>query len=148
MGRLRRKRMHKNIRDTKRKFRTKRRTKDMDQIHDDLKEVKKLTTQPIDYDLPGAGQYYCVECARYFTDGTSKEEHIKSKLHKRRLKELKNIPYTQEEADRASGMGSYHIRHTKGKHAEIAHNVALDGSEVPAAAEAQSHMDEESDEDL
>ena len=119
MGRVRRKRMHKNIRDTKRKFRTKRRTKDMDQIHDDLKEPEKLTSQPIDYDLPGAGQHYCVECGRYFTDETSQEEHVKSKLHKRRLKELKDVPYTQEEADRAGGLGSYHIRLTKGKHAEI-----------------------------
>lgn len=125
MGRVRRKRIHKNIRDTKRKYRTKRRTKDMDQIHDDLKEASRLTQQPIDYDLPGAGQYYCVECARYFADTTSQEEHVKSKLHKKRLKELKDVPYTIEEAERAAGLGSYHIRHTKGKHAESEQNPTL-----------------------
>ena len=29
--------MHKNIKDIKKKYRTRRRTKDLDQIHDDLK---------------------------------------------------------------------------------------------------------------
>lgn len=64
MGRLRRKRMHKNIKDQKKKYRTKRRTKDIDQIHDDLEpenSVKLLAKN--DPDLPGSGQYYCLHCA-------------------------------------------------------------------------------------
>lgn len=120
--------MHKNIKDTKKKFRTKRRTKDMDQIHADLKQSAKLKNQPVDYELPGAGQFYCVECARYFADERSLEEHQKSKLHKRRVRELKEVPYTPEEAERAAGMGSYEIRHSKGKHAFLPEDTEMDDS--------------------
>jgi bud site selection protein 20 len=64
-GVQKRKRNHKNIRDTYRKYRLKRRTKDIDQIHEDLKpeNADKLKAQPIDPDLPGLGQHYCVHCA-------------------------------------------------------------------------------------
>ena len=64
MGRLRRKRMHKNIKDQKKKYRTKRRTKDIDQIQEDLKpeNASKLQSQN-DPDLPGAGQFYCLQCS-------------------------------------------------------------------------------------
>ena len=63
MGRLRRKRMHKNIKDIKKKYRTRRRTKDIDQIHEDMqpKNTGKLQTE--DPDLPGSGQHYCINCA-------------------------------------------------------------------------------------
>lgn len=65
MGRLRRKRMHKNDKHLKKKYRTKRRTKDLDQIHVDLQpqNAAKLKSQEVDMDLPGAGQYYCIQCA-------------------------------------------------------------------------------------
>lgn len=65
MGRLRRKRMHKNDKHLKKKYRTRRRTKDLDQIHEDMQpqNAAKLKSQECDMDLPGAGQYYCVQCA-------------------------------------------------------------------------------------
>lgn len=65
MGRLRRKRMHKNDKHLKKKYRTRRRTKDLDQIHEDMqpKNVAKLKSQECDMDLPGSGQYYCIHCA-------------------------------------------------------------------------------------
>lgn len=65
MGRLRRKRMHKNDKHLKKKYRTKRRTKDLDQIHEDMqpKNAAKLKSQACDMDLPGSGQYYCIQCA-------------------------------------------------------------------------------------
>ena len=65
MGRLRRKRMHKNDKDLKKKYRTRRRTKDLDQIHEDMKPQKaaKLLSQEPDTDLPGSGQFYCLQCA-------------------------------------------------------------------------------------
>ncbi|EOA92868.1 Zinc finger protein 593, partial [Anas platyrhynchos] len=44
---------------------------------------------------------------RYFVDLTSMKEHFRSKVHKKRLKQLSEEPYTQEEAERAAGMGSY-----------------------------------------
>lgn len=57
--------MHKNIKDIRKKYRTRRRTKDLDQIHDDLKSestASKLLTQD-DPDLPGSGHQYCLTCA-------------------------------------------------------------------------------------
>ncbi|KAI7895902.1 uncharacterized protein EV154DRAFT_386250, partial [Mucor mucedo] len=60
--------------------------------------------QAIDTDLPGLGQHYCIECARHFISEAHYAEHLKSKLHKRRLKKLEDEPYTQEEADRAAGI--------------------------------------------
>lgn len=40
-------------------------------------------------------------------DGRTLGEHKRSKLHKQRVKELKDIPYSHKEADNAAGMGSY-----------------------------------------
>eukprot|EP01135_Chromosphaera_perkinsii_P006086 Nk52_evm4s392 gene=Nk52_evmTU4s392 len=105
-ARLRRKKVHKGIRDLKRKYKVKRRTKDLDQIHEDLTPEKRaqLENQEVDLDLPGMGQFYCVECSRYFTTEVHLREHVKSKIHRRRLKELKCPPYTQAEAEAAAGM--------------------------------------------
>lgn len=63
--RLRRSRTHHGIRDISRKFRTRAYTKDLDQIHEDLKEgnIEKMKNQPIDADKTGLGQHYCVPCA-------------------------------------------------------------------------------------
>eukprot|EP00123_Amoebidium_parasiticum_P020178 comp44145_c0_seq1/m.47507 comp44145_c0_seq1/g.47507 ORF comp44145_c0_seq1/g.47507 comp44145_c0_seq1/m.47507 type:complete len:125 (-) comp44145_c0_seq1:161-535(-) len=107
MGRLRRKRMHKNNKELTHKYRLRNRTRDLDQIHEDMKEenVEKLTKQPIDPDLPGLGQHYCITCAKYFVSMAVLEEHKESKPHRRRLKQLAEEPYTQEEAERAAGMG-------------------------------------------
>ena len=114
MGRLRRKRMHKNIKDQKKKYRTKRRTKDIDQIHADLEpENSEKLLSKNDPDLPGSGQHYCLQCARHFVDKISLTDHMKSKNHKKRLKELKEKPYDHKEAERAGGRGSYIITTTK-----------------------------------
>ncbi|CAG2105750.1 unnamed protein product [Medioppia subpectinata] len=61
----------------------------------------------VDYDLPANGQFQCRECARYFIDDKAMRDHNKSKAHKKRLKLIRDEPYSQEEAERASGMGSY-----------------------------------------
>merc|ERR1712183_1262074 len=53
------------------------------------------------------GQFYCVHCTKDFIDTHAFKDHIKSKVHKRRLHALKTEPYTIEEANRAAGMGSY-----------------------------------------
>ncbi|KAI9100682.1 hypothetical protein DFS34DRAFT_615401 [Phlyctochytrium arcticum] len=100
----RRVKTHKGIRDIKRAARTRARTKDLDQIHDDLKAPEKLQNQEPNPDLPGMGQHYCIQCSRYFTDGSSINEHYKTKLHKRRLKVLKEEPYSQKEAEAAAGL--------------------------------------------
>lgn len=80
----------------------------VDQIHEDLSDPMKAeqlrTNQPIDFDLPGLGQHYCVECARYFISVSALNEHTRTKRHKMRIKELKDKPYSQAEAEAASGM--------------------------------------------
>lgn len=86
MGRLRRSRTHHAQRDVKRASRTRARTKDLDQIQliDLDPKVRlnrhnvctaaptktrpqnraRLEAQEIDYEKPGLGQHYCVECAK------------------------------------------------------------------------------------
>ena len=83
--------------------------RDLDEIDADLAEdkIEKLLTQKIDYDKTGLGQFYCIHCAKDFIDTNAFRAHVKSKPHKRRLHALKTEPYTLEEAERASGMGSY-----------------------------------------
>lgn len=56
---------HKKISHFHKVVKTKRKTKDIDQIHTDLKKENalKLLSQEIDKDLPGSGQHYCVQCA-------------------------------------------------------------------------------------
>ncbi|CAH2221599.1 zinc finger 593 [Pelobates cultripes] len=90
-------------------WKTKRRVKDIDQIHHDLRpeNAERLLNQELDYQLPGNAQHYCLHCARYFVDLKTLKEHFRTKVHKRRIKQLKEEPYTQEEAERAAGMGSY-----------------------------------------
>lgn len=107
MGRNRLKKMHKGDKPLKEKYRTKRRTRDLDLIHDDMKSPDSLLNQAVDLDKPGAAQFYCLTCSKYCIDQRALSDHFKSKPHKRRLKALEVEPYTQEEADRAAGMGSY-----------------------------------------
>ncbi|KAK9394732.1 zinc finger protein [Crotalus adamanteus] len=92
-----------------RQWKTKRRRRDLDQIHHDMlpENATKLLRQELDPDLPGNAQHYCLHCARYFIDLKGMKDHFRSKVHKKRLKQLSEEPYTQEEAERAAGMGSY-----------------------------------------
>lgn len=59
----------------------KRKAKDLDQIEEDLQPAKaiKLSNQPVDYDLPGDAQYYCIECSRYFIDSATLSKHRNTK---------------------------------------------------------------------
>mmetsp|Transcript_81659 Transcript_81659/g.214355 ORF Transcript_81659/g.214355 Transcript_81659/m.214355 type:complete len:120 (-) Transcript_81659:51-410(-) len=82
------------------------RTKDIDQVHDDLKIPEKFVPGVLekDEDLPGMGQFYCIACARFFVSAETKAAHEKSKLHKRRLQKAKDEPHTQRDAEIAAGM--------------------------------------------
>lgn len=51
-----RKRSHHGIRDIKRGKRTRARTRDLDNVFEDMKQVGKLLNQPVDTDLPGFGK--------------------------------------------------------------------------------------------
>lgn len=79
----------------------------MDQVlYTDLKSsdsISALETQPIDETKPGLGQHYCVPCAKYFETASAKSHHQRGKVHKRRVKLIKEGPYTHEEADAAAG---------------------------------------------
>ncbi|WVQ65212.1 uncharacterized protein L199_003385 [Kwoniella botswanensis] len=107
MGRLRRSRTHHARRDVHRLARTRVRVKDLDQIEIDLRPGNraKLERQEIDEDKPGLGQHYCVECAKYYETDLALRNHTKSKVHKRRLKELRDPAYTLTEAEKAAGLG-------------------------------------------
>lgn len=80
----------------------------LDQIHEDVSDPMRAeelrSNQPVDFDLPGLGQHYCVECARYFITASALLEHTRTKKHKIRVKELREKPYTQAEAEAAAGM--------------------------------------------
>ncbi|KAJ2000855.1 hypothetical protein GGI04_000011 [Coemansia thaxteri] len=106
MTRIRRKRMHCNNKELHQRYKSKRRTKDLDQIQEDLKPENKqrLLSIPEDEDLPGLGQHYCVECSRYYIDDRSLGEHRRGREHKRRLRDLKDPAYTQREAEAAVGL--------------------------------------------
>merc|ERR1719158_1173294 len=80
---------------------TKRRTRDHDQIHDDLKNPKQYENMPLDEDLPGEGQFYCISCARHFMHDVALQKHFTTTLHKRRLKHMKDDPWTQAESEAA-----------------------------------------------
>ncbi|KAL7068839.1 hypothetical protein ACR3K2_06740 [Cryptosporidium serpentis] len=81
---------------------TKRRTKDFDIVKSDFIKGVDL---PIDADLPGKGQYYCISCARYFIDNNSLENHNKTKSHKRSLKRvITEDPWTEDKSLYAAEM--------------------------------------------
>ncbi|KAI6250495.1 Zinc finger protein bud20 [Erysiphe necator] len=86
---------------------TRRRLRDLDQISEDIHSPKHLeqykNSKPAE-DLPGAGLHYCIECAKWFESDNSLISHRKGSSHKRRLKALKETPYTQMEAEEAIGL--------------------------------------------
>jgi bud site selection protein 20 len=85
------------------------RAKDTDQIQDEIDKAAQSGQQPIqplkyDDELPGGGQFYCVETGKHFTDAKALADHKKSRYYKRRVKELKEEKYTQATAEWAAGM--------------------------------------------
>ncbi|CEP64959.1 Bud20p LALA0_S15e01244g [Lachancea lanzarotensis] len=89
------------------RYKTKRRTKDLDLIFEDLTspaKIQQLLNQPLDETKPGLGQFYCIHCDKYLETAIALKTHLKGKVHRRRVKELKGIPYTQEVSDAASGL--------------------------------------------
>ena len=84
------------------------RVKDTNQIQDEIEKAQE-TGKPADKfdyddDLPGGGQFYCVETATHFVDAKALADHKKSRYYKRRCKELKEEKYTQATAEWAAGM--------------------------------------------
>ncbi|XP_077225956.1 zinc finger (C2H2 type) family protein [Tasmannia lanceolata] len=78
-----------------------------DAIHTELRtadgETKSL---PLDEDLPGMGQFYCLHCDRYFANVSVRDDHFRSKKHKKRVKQMMGpAPHNQLDAELAAGMG-------------------------------------------
>lgn len=48
--------------------------------------------------------------SRYFIDEQTLEGHKRSKPHKRRVKEMKETPYSHAEAEAAAGLGNYAVK--------------------------------------
>jgi bud site selection protein 20 len=68
--------------------RTRRRTKDIDQIQDEISRASKSAPseqRPIDPEKPGLGQFMCVYCDAYFISDVVMQEHLRSKPHKKRF---------------------------------------------------------------
>ncbi|KAI8806304.1 bud site selection-related protein [Cladochytrium replicatum] len=105
-----RKRQHGRIRDVKRASRTRARTKDLDQIQEDMAYPERLEKEQkilkeLDEDLPGGGNHYCIHCAKHFVSDLALQAHLNTKVHKKRVKVLKVPAYTQKEAEAAVGLG-------------------------------------------
>jgi bud site selection protein 20 len=83
------------------------RAKDTDQIQEEIEKVKE-TGKGVDFkfddELPGGGQFYCVETGKHFTDARALADHKKSRYYKRRCNDLKEEKYTQDSAEWAAGM--------------------------------------------
>ncbi|KAG6745131.1 hypothetical protein POPTR_016G093500v4 [Populus trichocarpa] len=82
-----------------------------DAVYEELQQKPdgemKEATLPLDEDLPGMGQYYCLHCDRYFANVSVRDEHFKTKRHKKRVKQMMGpAPHTQLDADLAAGMGA------------------------------------------
>lgn len=98
---------HTKIKKYKRKTWLCNRAKDTDQIQDEIeKSVEKGKPIAFEYDddLPGGGQFYCVETGKHFTDAKALADHKKSRYYKKRVKELKEEKYSQDTAEWAGGM--------------------------------------------
>ncbi|KEY64757.1 hypothetical protein S7711_05407 [Stachybotrys chartarum IBT 7711] len=85
---------------------TRRKLRDVDQIKADLLSTKHLAqfkdSKAIE-DLPDLGRNYCVECAKWFDAESTLVAHRKGKPHRRRVKQLREEP-PSEEAVAAMGL--------------------------------------------
>lgn len=91
----------KNHNNKNKQLKGRRRVKDLDEINDSLQNPVSLVP---DIDLPGMGMFLCLECARYFTDSKTLENHKLKKTHRRRVKELKVGVHSQKMAEQSVGL--------------------------------------------
>ncbi|VFQ75023.1 unnamed protein product [Cuscuta campestris] len=104
---------HRSVKKRRYSHKTARRTKFLlkgdDAVYQELQKPDGLgqaKALPVDEDLPGMGQYYCLHCDRYFANVTVRDDHFKTKKHKKRVKIMMgDAPHTQLDAELAAGMG-------------------------------------------
>lgn len=95
------------VRNKRTRTKTRRRTRDLDQIKADLtssKHLERYKKTKCSENLPGSGRWYCVECAKWFETESTLFAHQRGKVHKRMVKRLQEEPYTQKEAEAAIGL--------------------------------------------
>lgn len=83
--------------------------RDYDQVKADLASKRHLELykeSKVAEDLPGLGEFYCIECAKWFEGEHNLAGHRRGKNHKRRVKELKAEAHTQTAAEAAVGLRS------------------------------------------
>ncbi|GEQ68942.1 hypothetical protein JCM33374_g2612 [Metschnikowia sp. JCM 33374] len=117
------------------RYKTKRRTRDLDLVYDDLSSrdsIVALKNQPLDETKPGLGQYYCIECAKYFENQITLDRHRKGKVHKRRLKDLKQRPYTPLESQAGAGYNLEKFLQSVDKYKQIEQNKQENQAEYEA----------------
>eukprot|EP00252_Welwitschia_mirabilis_P021323 TRINITY_DN544_c0_g1_i1.p1 TRINITY_DN544_c0_g1~~TRINITY_DN544_c0_g1_i1.p1 ORF type:complete len:126 (+),score=19.88 TRINITY_DN544_c0_g1_i1:135-512(+) len=102
---------HRCVKKRRRDHKTARRakflTKGDDAIYEELqRSPERQSALSPDEDLPGMGQFYCLHCDRYFANASIRDEHFRTKRHKKRLKAMQGpAPHTQLDAELAAGMG-------------------------------------------
>ncbi|XP_004510169.1 uncharacterized protein [Cicer arietinum] len=102
---------HRKVKKRRLSHKTDRRAKFLikgdDMVYDELnKPEEERKALPLDEDLPGMGQYYCLHCDRYFSGVAVRDDHFKTKKHRRRVKQMMGeAPHTQLDAELAAGMG-------------------------------------------
>lgn len=88
----------------------KNRGRDLDRIQADVADMAAGKPAPFlrelhdTVDLPGAGEHYCVSCARHFVDAATMALHVRTKDHKKQAKRVAGETYTQKDAEAAAGM--------------------------------------------
>lgn len=117
------------------RYKTKRRARDLDLVYNDLsskESILKLKNQPLDETKPGLGQYYCIECAKYFETQPTLDLHRRGKVHKRRAKELKQRPYSPLESQAAAGYNVQRFMESVEKYKQLEQNKKDNQAEYDA----------------
>ena len=85
----------------------KRRSKDIDQIQQEMLDIAAGVRSADGYrdeDAPGAGEHFCIPCSRHFVGAGDLANHLATKGHRKRGKLLAQPMYTQAEADAGAGL--------------------------------------------
>lgn len=73
----------------------------LDQVQEAISKNKPIEDLE---NLPAAGKYSCIKCDVYFHDQNTLDQHLKTKAHKRRLKEFEIKQHTAKDAEMAAGL--------------------------------------------
>ncbi|ADM11024.1 U1-like Zn-finger-containing protein [Encephalitozoon intestinalis ATCC 50506] len=75
--------------------------KGIDQVKEQIEGQKEIDYDP---ELPGHGRFYCYECDRHFISEKVLIEHRRSGTHKKRVRDMREIPHSQKDAEWAVGL--------------------------------------------